>query len=120
MNETGLVHPLVAGYLRQFGAAASILPVPRARELREQVAAHIDEAVGPEASGEEIAAVLHDLGSPGLLVAEAVATTGKRSGAAGATAGSPRRRLRRRIVRRFWEQSGSGQLLPCDLSHTVA
>jgi hypothetical protein len=29
MNETGLVHPLVAGYLRQFGAAASILPVPR-------------------------------------------------------------------------------------------
>ena len=82
MNETRLVHPLVAGYLRQFDAAASVLPVPRARELREQVAAHIEEAVAPEASDEEVAAVLRGLGAPRLLVAEAVATTGKRSWAA--------------------------------------
>lgn len=82
MNETALVHPLVAGYLREFDAAASILPVQRARELREQVVAHIDEAVGPEASGEEIAAVLRGLGSARLLVAETAAATGKRHWAA--------------------------------------
>jgi hypothetical protein len=82
MNDTRLVHPLVAGYLKQFDAAASVLPVPRARELREQVAAHLDEAVGPETGDEEVVAVLRDLGSPRLLVAEAAATVGKRSWAA--------------------------------------
>jgi hypothetical protein len=78
MSETAVAHRLVAGYLRQFDAAASVLPVPRARELREQVVAHIDEAVGPDASDEEIAAVLLGLGSARLLVAEAVKASGKR------------------------------------------
>jgi hypothetical protein len=82
MSDTAVRHRLVAGYLRQFDAAASILPVPRARELREQVVAHIEEAVGPEAGEEEIAAVLRGLGSPEVLVAEAVAATGKRAWAA--------------------------------------
>ncbi len=44
MSETALAHPLVAGYLRQFDAAASVLPVERARELREQIPAHIEDA----------------------------------------------------------------------------
>ncbi len=78
MSETALAHRLVAGYLRQFDAAASVLPVPRARELREQVVAHVEEAVGPDASDEEIAAVLRGLGPARLLVAEAVAASGKR------------------------------------------
>jgi hypothetical protein len=82
MNQAGLVHPLVAGYLRQFDAAASMLPVPRARELREQVVAHIEEAVGPDAGDEEVATVLRGLDPASLLVAEAVATAGKRSWAA--------------------------------------
>jgi hypothetical protein len=82
MNDTGLAHRLAAGYLRQFDAAASVLPVPRARELREQVAAHIDEAVAPDASDEEVAAVLAELGSPRRLVAEAAATVGRRPWAA--------------------------------------
>ncbi len=79
MGGTAVAHPLVAGYLRQFDAAASVLPVHRARELREQVVAHIEEAVGPDASDEEIAAVLRGLGSARVLVAEAVVATGKRS-----------------------------------------
>jgi hypothetical protein len=82
MSETALVHSLVAGYLNLFDAEAAILPVNRARELREQVVAHIEDAVGPDASDEEIAAVLRGLGPPRLLVAEAVAATGKRHWAA--------------------------------------
>ncbi len=83
MSETALAHPLVAGYLKLFDAEAAMLPANRARELREQVAAHIEDAVGPDASDEEIAAVLRGLGSQRLLVAEAVAATGKRHWAAG-------------------------------------
>jgi hypothetical protein len=82
MSETALVHPLVAGYLILFDAEAAILPVNRARELREQVAAHIEDAVGPDASDEEVAEMLRGLGSARLLVAEAVAATGKRHWAA--------------------------------------
>ena len=82
MSETALVHPLVAGYLKVFDAEAAILPVNRARELREQVVAHIEDAVGPDASDEEIAAVLRGLGPARVLVAEAVAATGKRHWAA--------------------------------------
>jgi hypothetical protein len=82
MNQAGLGHPLVAGYLRQFDAAASVLPVQRARELREQVVTHIDEAVGPDASDEEIAAVLRGLGPARQLVAEVAADAGRRPWAA--------------------------------------
>jgi hypothetical protein len=78
MSDTALAHRLAAGYLRQFDAAASVLHVQQARELREQVEAHIEEAVGPDASDEEIAAVLRGLGPARLLVAEAVAASGKR------------------------------------------
>ncbi len=78
MSKTAVAHPLVAGYLRQFDAAASILPMDRARELREQIVAHIEDAARPGASDEQIAAVLSGLGPARLLVAEAVAATGKR------------------------------------------
>jgi hypothetical protein len=78
MSETALAHPLVAGYLRQFDAAASVLPVDRARELREQIVAHIEDAAGPGAGDAQIAAVLSGLGPARLLVAEAAAATGKR------------------------------------------
>jgi len=82
MSDTRLVHPLVAGYLILFDAEAAILPVHRARELREQVVAHIEDATGPAASDEEVAAVLRGLGPARVLVAEAVAATGKRHWAA--------------------------------------
>ncbi|MDR2984008.1 MAG: hypothetical protein LBV34_04120, partial [Nocardiopsaceae bacterium] len=82
MSETAVAHRLVAGYLREFDTSAAVLPVPRARELREQVVAHIEEAVSPDASDEEISAVLRSLGPARLLVAEEVAATGKRHWAA--------------------------------------
>ena len=79
MSETALLHPLVTGYLKQFDADAAILPVHRARELREQIVTHIEEALGRDASDEEISGVLRDLGSTHVLVVDAMATTGKRS-----------------------------------------
>jgi hypothetical protein len=79
MSETALAHPLVAGYLSQFETAASVLPAQRAAELHEQIESHIDEAIASDASDEEIASVLHRLGAARVLVAEAVAATGKRS-----------------------------------------
>jgi hypothetical protein len=82
MTETTPAHPLVARYLSQFDADASVLPVHRARELREQLASHIDEAAAADASDEDIAAVLRGLGSPRLLVAEAAAAAGRRPWAA--------------------------------------
>jgi hypothetical protein len=82
MSQTALTHPLVDNYLFLFDAAAAVLPVQRARELREQLVAHIQESVGPDASNEEIAAVLSELGPTRLIVAEAAAATGTRSWAA--------------------------------------
>lgn len=78
MTKTTVPHRLVTDYLRQFDADAAILPVQRARELREQLVAHIEEALGPEASDQEIAAVLDSLGSTRLLVTDAAATAGRR------------------------------------------
>jgi len=63
MSETALGNRLVDAYLRVFDAEAAVLPVSRARELREQVVAHIEDAVGADASDEEIAVVLSDLGA---------------------------------------------------------
>jgi hypothetical protein len=45
MSETVLEHPLVRQYLRALDAACVTLPAERARELREQIAAHLDEAL---------------------------------------------------------------------------
>jgi hypothetical protein len=82
MSETAVGHPLADEYLSVFDAEAAVLPVNRARELREQVVAHIEDAVGPDASDEEIEAVLRGLGPARVLVAEAVAATGRRHWAA--------------------------------------
>lgn len=81
MTGTGLDHPLVRDYLRELDAALAPLPADRAAELREQIAAHLDEALGPGADDREVAAALGRLGSPAGLAAEA--------GAAAADAGSP-------------------------------
>jgi hypothetical protein len=49
MNDTALQHPLVRDYLRTLDSDCAVLPVSYARELREQIRAHLDEAPGPEA-----------------------------------------------------------------------
>jgi hypothetical protein len=56
MSATVLEHPPVRGYLRRLNAACIPLPVAQARELRDQIAAHLDEALAPDADDDEVAA----------------------------------------------------------------
>jgi hypothetical protein len=68
------------------------LPAAAARELREQVTAHLQDALGPGAGDQEVAATLSRLGPPaGLAVEAGVAGAGAASGSSGPrlTPGSP-------------------------------
>ena len=80
MSRTSLRHELVLGYLSQLDAALRGVPVAQARELREQITAHLDDALPPDADDEQVAAVLGRLGSPAELAAPlaARARTGAR------------------------------------------
>jgi nitrate/nitrite sensing protein/HAAS domain-containing protein len=71
MSGTALDHPLVRGYLRELDAALRGLPAAQASELREQITAHLDDALGPDAGDQEVAVTLRRLGSPAGLAAEA-------------------------------------------------
>jgi hypothetical protein len=71
VSGTALDHRLVRGYLSGLDAAMRGLPAAQARELREQIIAHLDDALGPGASDQEVAATLSRLGSPADLAAEA-------------------------------------------------
>ena len=71
MSGTALEHPLVRDYLHELDAAFAVLPPGRARELTEQITAHLDDALPADAGDQEVAAVLQRLGSPADLAAEA-------------------------------------------------
>jgi hypothetical protein len=71
MNGTVLDHRLVRDYLRELAAATRGLPGDRARELRDQIAAHLDDALHPDADDDEVAATLSRLGAPADIAAEA-------------------------------------------------
>jgi hypothetical protein len=72
MNGTALDHPLVRAYLRELDDALAALPPGQASELTEQITTHLDEALGPGATDEQIAGVLDRLGRPADLAAEAM------------------------------------------------
>jgi hypothetical protein len=78
MHGTAARHPLVLEYVRKLDAALRVLPPGRARELREQVTAHLDEALPSGVSDEAVAEALRRLGPPRDLAAEAIAVSGKR------------------------------------------
>jgi hypothetical protein len=92
MSAAVLEHPLVRDYLRRLAAACAALPAGQARELREQIIAHLDEALPPGATDDEVAAELVRLGAPAALAAEA----------AGPVPRSPGARLRNRLSRLRW------------------
>ena len=71
MSGTALDLRQVQGYLSELDAAMRGLPPARARELREQIIAHLDDALQPDAGDQEVAATLSRLGSPADLAAEA-------------------------------------------------
>jgi hypothetical protein len=92
MTGTALDHPLVRDYLHDLDSALAALPAGEARELREQITAHLDDALRPDSGDQEVALTLLQLGSPGSLAAEASA------GTAGAmAAGDGRRPWRTRL-----------------------
>ena len=47
MSDTVLEQPLVRWYLRELNKASLTLPAAQARELREQIAGHLNEALPP-------------------------------------------------------------------------
>jgi hypothetical protein len=71
MSDTVLDLPLVRYYLRELQEASLTLPARQARELREQIAAHLDEALPPGATDDEVLAELSRLGSARSLAAAA-------------------------------------------------
>jgi hypothetical protein len=66
-----LDHPAVREYLRLLDLATASLPGPQARELREQIAAHLEDALSPTAANEDVRAELRRLGAPRSLAREA-------------------------------------------------
>ena len=76
MSGTALDHRLVRDYLRDLDKAMRGLPPAQARELKEQITAHLDDALQPGAGDQEVAATLSRLGSPADLAAEAWAASG--------------------------------------------
>lgn len=71
MSDTVLEHPVVREYLRELDKASLTLPAAQARELREQIAAHLDEALPPTAAPEQVRDEIGRLGSPRSLAAAA-------------------------------------------------
>jgi hypothetical protein len=92
MSAAVVEHPLVRDYLRRLAAACAALPAGQAGELREQIIAHLDEALPPGATDDEVAAELVRLGAPAALAAEAAGPLRRSAGA----------RLRNRLRRLRW------------------
>ena len=94
MSGTALDHRLVRHYLRELDKAMRGLPDTQARELKEQITAHLDDALQPGAGDHEVAATLSRLGSPADLAAEA----GAASGSSGPRLALSGRRVRWRLA----------------------
>jgi hypothetical protein len=77
MSGTVLEHFLIRDYLRVLSACCVTLPAARARELREQITAHLDEALPPGATDLEVQDELDRLGPPRALVAEVAGPGGQ-------------------------------------------
>jgi hypothetical protein len=67
---TAAEHPLVRTYLAQLDRALVVLPKAQAAELREQISAHLEEALHCDSDDTVVRTVLDNLGSPDDLVAE--------------------------------------------------
>jgi hypothetical protein len=97
MSGIALEHPLIRRYLRELDAAFAGSPAGTARELREQITAHLEDTLPAGASDQEVTDALARLGSPASLAAEASAGEPAPSPAAQA-----RHRIRAALARRTW------------------
>jgi hypothetical protein len=76
MSGTVLEHPIVRVYLYRLDGAMRGLPAAQYRELRDQIAAHLDDVLPAGADDAQIAAALSRLGTPADLAADAKAQFG--------------------------------------------
>ena len=67
---TIFTHPAVATYLAELDEALRERPDGHADDLRDQVRAHIEDAIAPDATAAEVEAELRRLGSPRSLVSD--------------------------------------------------
>ncbi len=111
MSSSSLDHPLVRDYLAELETVLAALPPEQAAELREQISAHLDDGLSPDANDETVADVLARLGPPGELAAAAAGPT-----APDLTA----RRGRRRKIRNTWIVVGIVALVVAALPSYVA
>jgi hypothetical protein len=88
--SSSLDHPLIRDYLAELETVLAALPPAQAADLREQISAHLDDDLPPDADDEAVARVLARLGPPGELAAAPSGPT---------AADLAARRARRRRVR---------------------
>jgi hypothetical protein len=72
VSRTSNAHELVRTYLKELDVALRGAPAAKARELKEQITAHLDDALPPDADRAQIGQVLRRLGSPADLAADVV------------------------------------------------
>src|SRR5215469_3315975 len=101
VSRTSHGHELVRSYLSDLDTALRDVSAARARELKEQIAAHLEDALPPEASDEQVTAVLGRLGSPDDLAADLGQAVVTPRAALGLTGTWMRRRLAQ-VRRRTW------------------
>jgi len=70
VSSTSHAHELVRTYLKELDAALRGAPAGKARELKEQITAHLDDALPPDADRALVGQVLRRLGSPAELAAD--------------------------------------------------
>jgi hypothetical protein len=109
--SSSLDHPLVRDYLAELDTILAALPAAEAADLREQISAHLDEALPADAGDETVAGVLARLGPPTEL-----AGVPPRPTAADLAA----RRARRRRTRNTWVVLGIVALVAAALPSYVA
>jgi hypothetical protein len=99
VSSTSHGHERVRSYLRELDAALRGAPAGKARELREQITAHLDDAIAPDADAEHITEVLDRLGAPADLAADVTRPVLAPSAAVGLTGAWLRRRLAQVLLR---------------------
>ena len=70
MKRSALDHELVRVYIGELDASLRGMPAGQARELKEQITAHLDDALPADAGDEQVTAVLNRLGSPAQFTAD--------------------------------------------------
>ena len=101
MSGITLDHPRIREYLRELDAALGPLPPEQARELREQITAHLDDQLAPGATDAEVSDALQRLGSPSE-VAVAAGSAQASGPQPEPTAADVSRWVRNAIRRRTW------------------